>query len=133
MKLLTVIITLLGILNSCVPEKLVTGIYSNHKGDSLKINDDNSFRIELAEPDTLELRQVKYYSGRWRKEGSKLYLTEAIKAMGGYFECVPMKTSLNTLKRQTSCLDKHGGSLVFHKVLIKKTREKRSKKKEEDK
>lgn len=121
MKQLFIIIVLAFTMVTCrTSGKLLPGIYKSHQGDTLKIFDDNTFRAELKDPDTVNLHQVKYSGGRWNVKKNKLYLTPATKSMGNYWSCMPLKVGMNRLKRPEGCLEKKGDALVFNKLVLKR-------------
>jgi hypothetical protein len=103
-----------------LPDKWVTGVYINGAGDSLRIKTNYAFRAEMADPDTVEKRQMKYTSGRWHQEKGKLYLTVATESMSQYWGCVPMKVSIRHLKRPVECSEGNGKQMHFKKIHIKK-------------
>lgn len=115
------IMTLVVAMGACrTSEKMLLGIYKSDLGDTLKIFDDHTFRAELKDPDTLDHYQVKYSGGRWNLDGNKLYLTPATKSMGNYWGCVPLKASINHLKRPGTCLEGREETLRFKKLVLKR-------------
>lgn len=105
-------------LTCCMPERFVRGVYVNGDGDTLRLRRDHVFKIEMANPDSAGKQQLKFTSGRWFKKGSKLHLTVAAKAMGDYWQCVPMKTGWRSLRRPQECSD-DGNGMRFRKVHVK--------------
>ncbi len=135
------IILLLGVFvlaGACVPEKRVVGTYGTDYGDTIRVVEDHSWKIELAEPDTVDQKQFKFTTGRWYKKRNKLELHVDAKSMGPYWECLPLKVSWNRLRRSIECEGK-GQNYVFKKVNYRKLRriqkkeEKREKKREKQK
>jgi hypothetical protein len=112
-------LTLLILAFACLPEKRVPGVYLNNFGDSLRMRTDHSFRVEVLNPDTAVLKQLKFPSGRWHKENRKVYLTVATKSMGDYWQCLPFKATYNHLKRPVGCTEEKSKSMHFKKVQIK--------------
>jgi hypothetical protein len=111
------------ILSGCrYPDRWITGIYITKNDDTLRVKNNRSFRVELTEPDTAGLKQLKFTSGRWHQERGKLYLTVATKSMGDYWQCVPMKIGIKTLKRPIECTENGPKSLVFKKIRLKKVK-----------
>jgi hypothetical protein len=123
-------------------EKRLVGVYKTSQGDTMRLVEDNSFRIELADPDTVQHKQFKIATGRWNLEGNKLKLHMDSRSMGTYWECQPFRTGWRRLRRPRECTE-GGDKLVFKKTRVKKpkydqeedeegTRRKKKKKKEKD-
>jgi hypothetical protein len=45
-------VTLILVTSCYTPKKMVVGVYQSNLGDSLRVNPDNSFKVEVAEPDS---------------------------------------------------------------------------------
>lgn len=117
----------------CVPTRRMVGIYGTEYGDTMRVVDDHSWRIELEEPDTANNKQFKYTTGRWHKKRNRLHLTVDSKSYGDYWECIPFKVSWNKLRRNMECSGE-GKNYVFHRVNYKKiSRVARKEKKKEEK
>ena len=83
----------------CVPERRVIGIFGTEYGDTMRVVDDHSWRIELEEPDTAGHKQFRYTTGRWHKKGNRLHLTVDSKSYGDYWECIPFRVGWSRLSR----------------------------------
>jgi hypothetical protein len=140
----------ISICSCSVPRRWLVGVYYSDMGDSLRLNPNYSFRIEMMNPDTVTKKQLKFSSGRWYKKRNKVFFSVAAKAMGEYWQCVPMKASWHHLRRPVDCegesaaaagsADRRGPSMDFRKVHLKRKkhsaegedRERKKKKKGED-
>src|SRR5688572_117860 len=118
----------------CITRKMVAGVYYSDRGDTLRLNENSSWRVEVLEPDTVVLKQLKFTSGRWFKKKRKLHLTVAAKEMGEYWGCVPMQISFRHLKRPVDCeVEGRGITMNFHKVRVKKPKDPEKEKKKRKK
>jgi hypothetical protein len=125
---------LLTLIPGCISRKMVVGVYFSDRGDTLRLRDNISFRIEVLEPDTVVQKQLKFTSGRWYKKKRKLYLTVAAKEMGEYWGCVPMHITFNHLRRPVDCeVEGKGITMNFHKVRVKKPKDPEKEKKKRKK
>src|SRR3954465_682208 len=120
-KILLVFFCITSILFTCcsVKDKKLIGVYKTSNDDTLKLIEDHSFRIELTEPDTVELHQFKIATGRWHVEKRHLKFNMDSRSMGQYWECQPLKIAWRRLSRPAQC-EKGGSTIVFHKIRIKK-------------
>jgi hypothetical protein len=123
-----VMLTLIG----CKSDKKLTGVYKTSEGDTLRLVEDHSFRIELMEPDTVQLHQFKISTGRWSVVKGKLQLTMDSRSMGQYWECQPFRIGWRRLRRPVQCEEK-GEVMVFKKVKMKKTKKRNTEEEEEKK
>ena len=105
----------------CVPTRKVIGVYGTDYGDTMRVVEDHSWRIELAEPDTVDHKQFKYTTGRWYKKRNKLELHVDARSMGTFWECVPMKIGWGRLRRNMEC-DGKGKNYIFEKINYRKLR-----------
>ncbi len=115
----SVVILLLAI--GCVPTRKVIGVYGTDYGDTMRVVEDHSWKIELAEPDTTNHKQFKYTTGRWHKKRNKLELHVDSRSMGTFWECAPMKIGWGRLRRNMEC-DGKGKNYIFEKVNYRKLR-----------
>lgn len=118
MKLFVTFCLSILMIGCLVSEKNIKGTYKSNYGDTLKILDNYVFKAELKDPDTLELQQIKYSSGKWDLKKGKLYLTCATRDMGGYWGCVPLNAGPSHLSRPKDCNKGNGGSLTFNKLML---------------
>jgi hypothetical protein len=114
--------------SACVPHSRVVGTFGTEYGDTLRMVDDHSWKVELAEPDTVNHKQYKFTTGRWFKKRNKVELHVDAKSFGPYWECLPLKASWSRLRRNMEC-DKSGKDFVFKRVNYRRLR--RTFKKEE--
>jgi hypothetical protein len=122
MRFLTTSLILIVLLNcSCVPHSRVVGTFGTDYGDTLRMIDDQSWKVELAEPDTTNHKQFKFTTGRWYKKRNKVELHVDSKSYGDYWECLPLKASWCRLKRNMEC-DRSGKNYVFDRVNYRKLR-----------
>ena len=116
-------LVLFMLLCSCaVPKRWVVGVYYSDMGDSLRLNPNYSFRVEMMNPDSATKKQLKFTSGRWYKKRNKVHLTVAARAMGEYWQCRPLRVSWHHLRRPVECEGERGPSMDFRKVHLKKKR-----------
>lgn len=106
---------------SCVPERRVIGVFGTEYEDTIRLVEDHSWKIELAEPDTVDHKQFKYTTGRWHKKRNRIFLHADSKSHGPYWECLPLKVGWSKLRRSIECDDK-GKNYVFKKVNYRKLR-----------
>jgi hypothetical protein len=113
---------------SCyVPKRMVPGVYLSDQGDTLRLKENQAWRVEMANPDTSFLKLKKFTSGRWHKKRNRLFLTVAAESMGNYWQCVPMNLGLGRLRRPLAC-EGEGPDLRFKKVKVKPPEEGKGKK-----
>jgi hypothetical protein len=105
----------------CVPERRVMGVYGTAYEDTIRLVYDHSWKVELAEPDTVDHKQFKYTTGRWHKKRNRIFLNVDSKSYGPYWECLPLKVSWSKLRRNIEC-DGKGKNYVFKKVNYRKLR-----------
>jgi hypothetical protein len=115
-----------------VPKKWVVGVYYADTGDTLRINPNYAFRVEMLNPDSASQQQLKFTSGRWYKKRNKLHLTVAAKVMGEYWQCVPLMVGWRHLRRPADC-NGGGPTIDFRKVHFKKLRKRPETEKEDKK
>lgn len=118
------LIGLIAISSCSVPRRWLVGVYYSDMGDSLRLNPNYSFKIEMMNPDSVTKKQLKFTSGRWYKKRNRVYFTVAAKVMGEYWQCVPMKASWHHLRRPVECDGERGPSMNFTKVHLKRKKRK---------